>query len=158
MSLPIAYFLTWRTYGTFLHGDPRGSVGAGHNTPGTPLMPTDPRLEEAERFLMPQPPYVMGTDERAVVDRAIRDHCALRNWAIHALNVRTTHVHIVVSCHGTHSPELAMAQLKSWGTRRLREARLVACDRRLWADHGSTQWINHEAGFIEAVDYVLNRQ
>jgi hypothetical protein len=38
MSMPIAYLLTWTRYGTWLHGDERGSVDAEHHTPGEPLL------------------------------------------------------------------------------------------------------------------------
>jgi hypothetical protein len=35
MDRPIAYFITFTTYGTWLHGDERGSVDKGHNRVGT---------------------------------------------------------------------------------------------------------------------------
>ena len=41
----LAYFLTWTTYGTRLHGDQRGSIDAAHNTPGTDILLPDPSRE-----------------------------------------------------------------------------------------------------------------
>jgi len=105
-----------------------------------------------------QSPFVMADEERRVVAGAIRDHCEIRGWAIHALNVRTNHVHIVVDCRETHTPELAMAQFKSWGTRRLLTAGLIEHGRRIWTDHGSTRWINDPGKLMLAKDYVLNCQ
>ena len=35
-SVPLAYLITFRTYGTWLHGDARGSVDREHNVFGTP--------------------------------------------------------------------------------------------------------------------------
>ncbi len=39
----LAYLITFSTYGTHLHGDPRGSVDVRHNMPGTAVLPPDPR-------------------------------------------------------------------------------------------------------------------
>lgn len=154
---PLAYFLTWTTYGTRLHGDIRGSVGALNRQRGQPAIAPDPQLEAAERQLMRQPEYIMDDKARSVVDRAIRDHAEIRRWRIHAVNVRTNHVHILVTCP-EYTPETVMAQFKGWGTRRLRAAGLIGPDRQVWTDHGSTRWINHEVGFVEAITYVPNGQ
>src|SRR5437868_339150 len=51
---PLAYFLTFRCYGTWLHGDGRGSVDALHNVPGTPRMAPNGRREEGARGRMRQ--------------------------------------------------------------------------------------------------------
>jgi hypothetical protein len=39
MGEVLGYFLTLRTYGTWLHGDERGSVDRFNNAPGSPLIP-----------------------------------------------------------------------------------------------------------------------
>jgi REP element-mobilizing transposase RayT len=101
---------------------------------------------------------VLDSRGRSVVELAIRDHCRIRGWALLALSVRTTHVHVVVNCHGRASPEKAMAEFKSWGTRRLVAAGRAAKGERLWTDHGSTRWINHGNGLMLAVGYVTNGQ
>jgi len=40
-SIPLAYLITFTTYGTWLHGDPRGSVDREHNVWGTPFLDPD---------------------------------------------------------------------------------------------------------------------
>lgn len=154
---PLAYHLTWSTYGTRLHGDERGTVDLAHNRPGTPFLPEDPVLESGARLLLTRAPFVMDDRHRPIVEAAIRDHCAIRQWLIHALNVRTNHVHIVVEAN-SHSPEQTMAQLKSWGTRRLTSAGLVERGDKLWTDHGSTRWLNDEKGLWAAIEYVQECQ
>jgi hypothetical protein len=37
--IPLAYLITFRSYGTWLHGDPRGSVDRFHNVYGKPRLP-----------------------------------------------------------------------------------------------------------------------
>jgi hypothetical protein len=41
---PLAYLITFPTYGTWLHGDERGSVDRDHNLPGTPVGDSGLRL------------------------------------------------------------------------------------------------------------------
>lgn len=110
------------------------------------------------RARMRDPEFVLKDVARPVVEQAVRDHASLRGWDIHALNVRVNHVHVVVNCKGTHTPELAMKQFKEWGTRRLVGAGHAIKGRLLWADHGSTVYLNDSDALMCAIDYVLNRQ
>jgi hypothetical protein len=48
---PLAYLITFRSYGTWLHGDPRGSVDRFHNVYGTPRLPPNSQREKYERRL-----------------------------------------------------------------------------------------------------------
>jgi REP element-mobilizing transposase RayT len=95
---------------------------------------------------------------RVIVERVTREHAAIRGWDIHAINVRTNHVHVVVNCKGTHTPEVAMQQFKSWATRRLVEAGLADKGQDLWTDHGSTRYLNDATSLMSAIEYVQNRQ
>jgi REP element-mobilizing transposase RayT len=110
------------------------------------------------------PEVAFAPSARSVVDMAIRDHATFRSWRIDALNVRSNHVHVVVDCrpskydaHLPH-PDKVMAEFKSWGTRRLRDAGIISAERRTWTDHGSTRWLNHQAGHCAAVTYVNEYQ
>ncbi|HEX9659180.1 MAG TPA: hypothetical protein VGA18_02730, partial [Rhodothermales bacterium] len=44
-TAPLAYLITFTTYGTWLHGDERGSVDPGHSIPGTPPLERDAHRE-----------------------------------------------------------------------------------------------------------------
>jgi REP element-mobilizing transposase RayT len=154
---PLAYFLTWTTYGTRLHGDPRGTVDCLHNRTGSKMLADSPGREERARLVMSQDEYIMGDEERTVVTVAIQDHCRIRVWPIHALNVRTNHVHVVVTAY-SHSPDQVMEQLKGWGTRRLTTAGLIQRGRLVWTDGGSKRWLNFPEDLADAVNYVLHGQ
>jgi REP element-mobilizing transposase RayT len=93
---------------------------------------------------------------RAVVDAAIREACEHRAWVNHALNVRSNHVHLVVTANT--SPERAMADLKAWGTRRLRERGLAPPLGRMWTAHGSTRYLFDHRSLGMAIDYVVRHQ
>ena len=128
-----------------------------HNQYGTPLArPSDCRLN-AMRSLLVYPPLTLDDKARTIVDQTIRDHCCIREWPLHALNVRINHVHVVLSC-GDQQPERAMEQLKAWSTRRLRENSLTSADRPVWTEHGSTRYLWDDVSRAAAIEYVTHWQ
>jgi REP element-mobilizing transposase RayT len=97
-------------------------------------------------------------EARELVKLTIESHCGIRAWSLLALNVRTNHVHVVVNCMETASPERAMEQFKAWSTRQLRHAGYAGKEQHIWAEHGSTRWINHADGLAAAIRYVNEGQ
>lgn len=154
----LAYFLTWRTYGDWLHGDDRGCVDVISNRPGAPYVAPDQARHARAASRMTQAPFRLSDAMREVVDVALADHCAFRSWQALAKNVRTNHVHIVVNCRGSHAPEEAMKQLKGIATRRLIGEGLIERGRRVWADHGSTRWLGTPESVQRAVEYAVREQ
>jgi REP element-mobilizing transposase RayT len=147
---PLAYFISWTTYGTWLPGDGRGWVE--HGTPGI-QEPDRLRWEAARRQLI-QPAVVLDQEQRAEVETTIRAHCTFRGWQLHAINPRSNHVHVVVTADA--APEEVMNQFKAWCSRRLNE-RWGKRDR-WWTKHGSTKWINDTEYLQNAIEYVLEKQ
>jgi REP element-mobilizing transposase RayT len=156
-SDPLAYFLTWHTYGTWLHGRAEGSVDKRHNTPNTDRLPQDSLREFRNRTRLNHDPFVLSTQARVLVEKVVREHCGLRNWKLHALAVRTNHVHVVVSTPGVR-PEQVVRQLKQWGTRRLREQGYAESDQRVWVALASTHQLFTESELHRAVRYTLEGQ
>ncbi len=156
MSPPIGYFITFHTYGTWLHGREPGSVDDEHSRVGEPFAPASPNRERFEQGLLKHDAVVLDACRRSVVDRTIREVAEHRGWRIHALNVRTTHVHAVLSA--PVSPERVMNDLKSWCTRRMVEAGVLNKGVKAWARHGSTRWLDTPASLRGAIDYVANGQ
>jgi REP element-mobilizing transposase RayT len=109
-----------------------------------------------DRNEMPADPVVLDADARQQVSAAIKRHADFRVWTLLALNVRTTHVHVVVSTNVT--PERAMNEFKSYSTRALRHAALVAPDVRVWARHGSTRHLFFREALEGAIQYVTHGQ
>ncbi|MEX0784131.1 MAG: transposase [Dehalococcoidia bacterium] len=153
----LAYFITFRCYGTWLPGDERGWVNRQHNVRGTPMLPPRPALEDRKRGALRHPPARLTDAMRVAVEDSIRETCAYRDWELAAVNARTNHVHMVVSADGM-APEEVMRQVKAWATRRSREAGLWEPRRPLWSDHGSTVYLWSEAQVQAAVWYVLDGQ
>jgi len=91
--IPDAYFITFHTYGTWLHGTDRGSVDAIHNEHGTPFNSEDAAREERAALDMKGEAVTLNKDQIAIVDKTVREVCNHRGWQLHECNVRTNHVH-----------------------------------------------------------------
>ena len=156
MDGPLAYFLTWTCYGTWLHHDERGSVNRTHNQFGTPRLASDPRRVLNEAKSLRWPPVFFNTTMRACVHGAIVDHASFRRWRLHAVNVRTNHAHVVVSASAC--PDTMVEEFKSWGTRRLREAGLFDRSRLVWTRGESTVYLWTDEQVVDKVAYVRDRQ
>src|SRR5262245_56560823 len=164
---PVAHFLTWTTYGTWLtwttygtwlHGDARGSHF------GSWFIPMDDELEEASREQMTDEPVFLSDEQRQVVDAGIVEMCARRGWTLHARNVRTNHVHVVLTA-GPNC-KVVLAQLKARLSRLLSEhAGLCATiysgkngQCRWWTEKGRRDWIMSLEGLGSVVIYVRDLQ
>ena len=156
MSDPLGYLITCRTYGTWLHGDARGSVDRDHNLYGTPLRDAHRGLQQAERRRLKIAPVTLNARQREVVAETIRAVCRKRGWSLSALNVRTTHFHAVVAA--PEAPERVMHAFKAYATRRLREDGLHAQDVPLWSRHGSTRYLWKGPQLENACRYVAEGQ
>jgi REP element-mobilizing transposase RayT len=153
---PLAYFLTFTTHGTWLHGDERGSVDRDHNIFGTKLAAANLIREAKNRESMKGTEVVLSSEARAVVDEAIRKTCIVRLWTLHALNVRSNHVHVVVT--SDDDAEKTMNDLKAWATRALREGDLVKPDQRVWTRKGSRHKLFTTNAVAAAAHYTLHEQ
>ena len=154
--IPLAYLITFRCYGTWLHGDERGSVDNLHNTYGTPFYPRNEQREEEERRRLKQAPVALDETRRIAVDQAMREVCKHRNWGLRAINVRTNHIHAVVSA--PCKPEKVLNDFKAYATRGMRKAGVWQSDLTPWAEKGSRRYLWTPRQVERACDYVLNHQ
>ena len=156
-EIPIAYLITFRTYGTWLPGDERGSIDRYHNIYRGPRAPPNPIMEQQARAKLKSDPLILDLPKRTAVDEAITEVCENRDWVLHAKNVRTNHAHAVVSI-GVEKPSKALNALKGYGTRKLRERKLWTYAHSPWAEKGSKRWLWTERAVACACDYVINGQ
>ena len=154
--MPIAYFITFTTYGSWLPGSVKGSVDNEHNVYGTPWVEADAERERQAREAMTQVPYVMTSAEREIVCRAMAELSRERGWDLRAAHVRSNHVHVVVSAE--RDPGRLMSDLKSRASRDLTLARFDDAKRRRWTRHGSTRHLIREEAVEAAIRYTLDEQ
>jgi hypothetical protein len=148
---PLAYFLTWVTYGTWLPGDVRGWVeySRGWQIP-------DPIREMEAKARMTEGVCYLSTTQRAVVEEQIAETCELRGWKLHAVNCRSNHVHVVITAVNTE-PNKVRRDLKAWATRRLCDV-FDTSQINWWAERGSIRHIHDQFGLEAAILYVLEGQ
>ena len=153
---PLAYFISFRSYGTWLHGDKRGSIDRFHNRYREPYMAPNEAWQLHNQKQLKKDPFILGARARQSVEKAIRETCLIRKWHLHAFNVRTNDVHTVVTAN--REPELVLNAFKANATRQLREDQLWVHQFSPWADKGSKVRLWNDRSVANAIDYVQNGQ
>jgi len=156
-EIPLAYLITFRCYGTWLHGDERGSVDCFHNQYQTPYAAPNKNRYQYNAQRLKNGIVTLNAKQRETVENAVREVCDFRNWLLHAINTRTNHVHTVVSI-GAVKPERALNNFKSYATGKMRQNGCWISERSPWVDKGSRRYLWNERSIELAVDYVVNGQ
>lgn len=154
---PLAYLITFRTYGTWLHGDERGSVDRFRNQYLTPYIEPNKNWQRHNQKKLKSEPVLLTAVQRQAVETAIRETCGYRGWLLSAINVRTNHVHAVVSI-GDVKSERALNDFKSYATRKMRRGGGWKSEQSPWSDKGSKRCLWNERSVELAIDYVINGQ
>ena len=149
---PTAYFITFNTYGSWLHGDSRGSVLRRPFRGRKGIINSHPGLHLYQRDNLPQKPVTLSEEQRVVVLEAIVEECSFRQWKLHAQTIREQHCHAAVE--GDCTPEKIMKNLKARATRKLREKGLFQANQKVWARHGSTRYLWTVDDLKKACDYI----
>jgi REP element-mobilizing transposase RayT len=154
---PIAYFISFRTYGTWLHGDKRGSIDRSNNRYGSPYLKPNALWRNYNERRLKHQPLILKPTHRQALDIRLRETCTLRDWKLFALNVRTNHVHSVVTAMGKKAGAV-LGALKANATDQLKKDGVWCHDRSPWADRGSKRKLWNEESLVRAIDYVLYGQ
>ena len=156
-DIPLAYFISFRTYGTWLHGDKRGSIDRFHSRYRSPYIPPNKNWRDHNQQQLKAKPLILRAKHRKSVEAAIRETCDVRKWQLQAINVRTNHVHTVASA-GLKKASIVLNAFKANATRQLRQEGLWPHSFSPWADKGSKRRLWNERSVAKAIDYVLNGQ
>lgn len=154
---PLAYLITFRCYGTWLHGDARGSIDRFHNRYKTPYIPPNLQWSRHNERQLKRDPLFLSEPQRKSVEFAVRETCEKRKWYLRAITVRTNHVHTVISIGGKR-PETALTAFKANATRQLRQDNRWRYDFSPWAEGGSKRYLWNEQSVARAIEYVLYGQ
>lgn len=119
-AFPLAYLITIRCYGTWLHGDERYSVDRSKfNIYEKPKLPPRAGLKNKEFSALKTKPVALDKMARKIVEGAIKEVCKFREYVLLAINIRSNHAHMVVTAKS--EPELLMNSFKAYATRSLRK-------------------------------------
>jgi REP element-mobilizing transposase RayT len=153
-NFPLAYFITFATYGVRLHGDSKGSIDRLHNSYGGEVLPANPKQYATALRLMTAGPCALDAGERQTVLSAIVACMSHRNWNLLAVHVRSNHVHLVLQAGA--SPEKLLSYFKAYASRALNHR--YGTRARRWSRHGSTRYLWSAADVRSAVRYVVDEQ
>jgi hypothetical protein len=84
---PLAYFISFHTYGTWLHGDKRGSIDRFHNAYLSPYIKRNERWQDYNQQRLKAKPLILKAKQRRSIEAAIRETCNIRKWLLQAINV-----------------------------------------------------------------------
>jgi REP element-mobilizing transposase RayT len=152
---PIAYFLTWTTYGSWLPGDERGWFDRSGNRHAS-----NPLVRRLATHRMREEQVVLSQTQRKDVERCIARLTTTWGWHLHAVQCRTEHVHVVVTTSG-QSHRTALKLYKMWCSRMLGSQQGLGAARprvRWWTRGGSTRLVYDERGLENVVVYVRECQ
>ena len=110
-----------RSYGTWSHGDERGSVNRFRNQFNSRRLPPEKTWLAINTQRLKGDVVLLNASQRHCVEGAVRETCRIRKWDLQAVNVRTNYVYVVVSI-GTKKPEIALNAFKANATRKMRES------------------------------------
>ena len=140
----LAFHITWGTYGTRLHGDPRGTVDRKRNAYGQPVLKYDEHRWKREQSLLRFPPVIFTRPQMIVVESLLPEICQRGGWIHRAGAAGPDHVHEILTSR--NDPETIRRLLKRWLGQSLAEQCALPDGATWWAECGSIRWIFEEDG------------
>ena len=159
----ITLFITWTTYGAWLPGDSRGwrKWKKGEQQP-------QPLLEDWCRDRMKEKPVLLNAHQREAVERTIHEHATIRGWYLHAVSVRSNHVHVAVTVvpkvsveplrAGSSAVKRVRDQFKANGTTALRRLPNPITNEKVWTKGGDIEFLDTDDDLEQVVLYITEAQ
>ena len=151
----LALHITWGTYGTRLHGDPRGTVDRQHNRYGDPVLGFDEHRWEREKSLLKFDPITFTRPQMILVESLLPRICERGGWTHRTGACGPDHVHEILTSR--HDPETIRRLFKRWlGQDLSRQLHPLPEGATWWAECGSIRRIFEEDGpyLKNALGYV----
>ena len=152
MPRVLAYHFTWGTYGSRLHGDPRGTVERQNNIYGTPVLAHDAERLREQRENLRFPPVSLTIEQCAFAEDAIPAVCERGHWELRARACAPDHIHVVLT--SVFDPKKIRSLLKRWVGQALSENWSQEKEQTWWSEDGSIKWIYDDPYLRNAVRYV----
>ncbi len=155
-STPLAYFITIGTYGTRLHGDPRGTVDRENHTPGDPFLAADPARSSFDAGSMSSAPTRLDSAQQELVESIVPQLADELGWTCHVVSAAPNHVHALISAepHG----HVVRRLLKRRLSQALSDRWPVRPAATWWAEGGSVKWIWNPASLRAACEYIADQR
>lgn len=167
------WLLTNTTYGTWLPGNPRGSVTSvrdfrhgdpasaariEHDIPGQPWEENLPGLYASSLQLLKAPPIFLDIKHATYLLEQFQETALYRDWTLYAMAIMSTHFHIVVQVPNDPDPSKVLADFKAYGSRALNREFKKPLSATWWTNKGSKRKLPDDRALKNAIDYVLYKQ
>lgn len=154
------WHITFGTYGTRLHGDPRPTVDRKHNQRGQPFITRDPERAKAERDKMRGDPIVLTAPQRAVIETLIPEICQRGGWTyrICAAPDEQDHVHVLLDADPATDPDAILKWLKRWLGEALTQRWGKPAGNTWWAKAGSIPPVKDGPYLNNAYHYIRRQR
>ncbi len=167
------WLLTVTTYGTWLPGDPRGSVTSlrdlrpgekptparhEHDRPGTDYEQALPGLFRAAQSQMKGPPVRLGVEHAAPLIEQFRETSLHRHWPLSAIAVMWNHFHLVLAAPPEIDRRKIRNDFKAYASRKLNGLFPRPASGEWWTQGGSCRPLTSDLAVANAVQYVLFKQ
>lgn len=149
---PLAFHITFGTYGMRLHGDPRKTVDRNHNQFGEPFIPRDDQWRREEMARLRFAPVELTYAQRLFVEATLPAVCERGGWTYHIAACQSDHVHVLIS---TDQESKAVRNwLKRWLGESLTTHSGTQPPRPWWAEGGSIKWVWNQEYLVTAYEYI----
>jgi REP element-mobilizing transposase RayT len=153
---PLAYHITWGTYGTRLHGDGRGTVWRAQNEFEAPIVGRHDHWERLERTLLRFPPVVLTLEQRRSIEDFFLPLCERGGWHPIAIAAAPDHVHCMV--RATQLGREVRRWMKTFVSQCLGKRWPLAKGQSYWAECGSVKWVWTRPYFDRVFKYVNDQR
>ncbi len=161
------WFLTWRTYGTWLPGSRDGFVDpilaadgnrVIHNIPGTPVDADNPALENYAKTIMKGKPVYLNEEQAKALLEQCQETARFRHWHLVAVAILINHIHLIVGVDGDPDPADLLRDFKAYGSRRLNRQWPKPADGSWWAESGSRRRLKLDENVVAVTEYVMKQE
>jgi REP element-mobilizing transposase RayT len=152
MDIPLAYHITFGSYGTRLHGDERGTIDRTMNKPGDPIVGRNEEWARMERALLKYPPVILSHEQRLAIELIVPDVCDRGGWVFSNVAARGDHVHVLLSTN--RAPKAVRKWLKRWLGEELNERWTINEGKRWWVTGGSIKWVWKDWYLRNVYEYI----
>ena len=99
---------------------------------------------------------LLTESQRQRVEVVCHEHARIRNWTLHAVNVRSNHVHLVDTAD--QAPAVVRDQSKANSTRVLRSGPEPILSKTVWTRGGDCEIVDGDENLCRVVEYVKDVQ
>jgi REP element-mobilizing transposase RayT len=150
----LAFHITFGTYGTRLHGDPRGTVDRSMNRPGDPIIGRDDDWQRFERSRLRFDPIVLSRAQMVFAEQAVPPICERGGWQLWTTAAGPDHIHVVLTPTPDVDGEGIRRIFKRWLGQALSQRWPLQKDATWWAEGGSVRWVWTQQYFDNVYGYV----